>query len=82
MIELRDGDVAQSEDLRVGPLTVIARPRDDYDDNDHHYDRQGGVDINTRTETIEDDGEYEKIVETRRDRKGMLSMIWEFFQPC
>ncbi|BDD56152.1 hypothetical protein MAP00_001626 [Monascus purpureus] len=79
MVELRDGDVAQSEDLRVGPLTVIARPRDDYDDHDHHYDRHGGVDINTRTETIEDDGEYEKIVETRRDRKGRLSMIWEFF---
>lgn len=83
VVERRDREVVEeSGDLHVGPITLFARPRNEDDDlegyireleeeqRSHRSGRRGGVEIVHNTEIIDDDGEQEKIVEVRKDRKG------------
>ena len=65
LIELGDGRDPESEIL-------VARRRDDYYDDYHNSDDEV-VNIRTRRETMLDDGERERIIETERNRKGRVN---------
>ena len=70
-MEVYDRDIVRDDD-RYSP--VVIRPRDEYYDDYDDYDRRDRkrAEVRTRKQTILDDGETERIIESDKSRRGSL----------